>query len=425
MRKFSLTLAIVSFILLKPSVIFSQERDINYDESKVLPYSLPSILTSYSGMIINNSKDWQEFRKPELLNTFTHLVYGRVPGGAYTMKAEVTEEALYMDGAAKRRQVTITFEKNGKEIKADLIMYLPATKSNVSLFLGYNFQGNHTIADDKEIFITKSWVPVNEEIGVNTNVATEKSRGTMKNRWPVEDIVRAGYGVATLYRGDIDPDKDDLSDGIHNLFYEDGQTRPEPDEWGTIALWSWGLSRVMDYLETVEEINSEKIIVVGHSRLGKVALWAAATDNRFAASISNNSGAMGAALSKRNFGETVEVINTVFPHWFCDNFKKYSGKEYMLPVDQHMVISLIAPRPVYVASATEDLWADPKGEFLGIKEASVVYNMYGIQGLSSASMPEADAPIIGEVSYHLRTGNHNITRYDWEQYIRFAKHNGF
>lgn len=181
----------------------------------------------------------------------------------------------------------------------------------------------------------------------------------------------------------------------------------------------------MDYLEKDNEIDNEKVIVFGHSRLGKASLWAAATDNRFAGCISNNSGEMGAALSRRNFGETVEVINTSFPHWFCANFKKYSNKAYMSPVDQHMLISLIAPRPVYVASATEDLWADPKGEFLSAKEASVVYNLYGIQGLSSTAMPDPDSPVIGEVSYHLRTGKHDVTDYDWEQYIKFAKYNNF
>lgn len=414
------------FILLNSIIAFSQERNVNYDESKAGPYSLPSVLTSYGGVVINNVSDWEEFRKSEILNSFTEHIYGKVPGELDTMLINITENnGSFLNGKAKRKQVTLTFIKNGKELSADLLIYLPSSNKSSSVFLGYNFQGNHTVANDKNIFITKSWVPVNETLGVISNTASEESRGEMSRRWAIEKIIDAGYGLVTLYRGDIDPDKDDFSDGVHKLFYTKDQDKPGQDEWATIAAWSWGLSRVMDYLEKDNEIDNEKVIVFGHSRLGKASLWAAATDNRFAGCISNNSGEMGAALSRRNFGETVEVINTSFPHWFCANFKKYSNKAYMLPVDQHMLISLIAPRPVYVASATEDLWADPKGEFLSAKEASVVYNLYGIQGLSSTAMPDPDSPVIGEVSYHLRTGKHDVTDYDWEQYIKFAKYNNF
>ena len=404
---------------------YSQDKKVNYEEDKVIPYSLPSILTSQSGVVINNVNDWEEFRRPEILYTFTNHVYGNIPGILDSMTVRLTEQGDCLNSLAKRKQVTLTFIKNGKELSTDLLIYLPKSVKKAPVFLGYNFQGNHTVANDKNIFITKSWVPVNEALGVTSNAASEESRGEMSRRWSVEKIIEAGYGLVTLYRGDIDPDKDDFSDGIHQLFYTRDQEKPEQDEWGTIAAWSWGLSRVMDYIETDEDIDHEKVIVFGHSRLGKASLWAAATDKRFAGCISNNSGAMGAALSRRNFGETVEVINTAFPHWFCGNFKKYSNKEYIMPVDQHMLISLTAPRPVYVTSATEDLWADPIGEFLSAKEASVVYNLYSIPGLSSTIMPKPDSPIIGEVSYHLRTGIHDVTDYDWEQYIKFAKYNNF
>ena len=403
--------------------IHSQVSEVNYDESKVSPYSLPSILRSQGGIEIHNVSDWEEFRRPEIINSFVEHVYGRVPGEIDTMLINITEQGTYLNGAANRMQVTLTFVKDDKKHSADLLIYLPSNKEKAPIFLGYNFQGNHSIVSDEEVFITKSWVPINQSIGVETNIAVEHSRGKMSRRWPLEMIINEGYGIATLYRGDIDPDKDDFSDGVHPLFYHKNQQRPHKDEWGTIAAWSWGLSQVMNYLETVDKIDSEKVIVMGHSRLGKVSLWAAAIDKRFAASISNNSGAMGAALSRRNFGETVEVINTSFPNWFSGSFKKYTKKEYIMPIDQHMLISLIAPRPVYVASATEDLWADPLGEFLSAKEASVVYNLYDIQGLSSTQMPQPDSPIIGTVGYHLRTGKHDIIKYDWEQYIRFAKYN--
>lgn len=414
---------ILTFISLNINLIYSQTSEVNYNESEVPPYSLPSILKSQGGIEINNVSDWEEFRRPEILNSFINHVYGKVPGEIDTMLVNIVEQGTYLNGDANRMQVTLTFVKDDKEHSADLLIYLPSNKEKSPVFFGYNFQGNHSIVSDKEVFITKSWVPVNKEIGVETNIAVEQSRGTMSRRWPLEMIIKEGYGVVTIYRGDIDPDKDDFSDGVHPLFYHKGQQKPQLDEWGTIAAWSWGLSQVMNYLETVDKIDSKKVIVVGHSRLGKVSLWSAAIDKRFAATISNDSGAMGAALSRRNFGETVEVINTSFPHWFSGSFKKYSKKEYILPIDQHMLISLIAPRPVYVASATEDLWADPRGEFLSAKEASVVYNLYDIQGLSSTQMPQPDSPIIGNVGYHLRTGKHDIIKYDWEQYIKFAKHN--
>ena len=416
---------LITFIFINTFIAFSQQWNVNYDESKVGPYSLPSILTSQSGVVINNVNDWEEFRRPEILYTFTNHVYGNIPGILDSMTVRLTEQGDCLNSLAKRKQVTLTFIKNGKELSTDLLIYLPKSVKKAPVFLGYNFQGNHTVANDKNIFITKSWVPLNEALGVTSNAASEESRGEMSRRWSVEKIIEAGYGLVTLYRGDIDPDKDDFSDGIHQLFYTRDQEKPEQDEWGTIAAWSWGLSRVMDYIETDEDIDHEKVIVFGHSRLGKASLWAAATDKRFAGCISNNSGAMGAALSRRNFGETVEVINTAFPHWFCGNIKKYSNKEYIMPVDQHMLISLTAPRPVYVTSATEDLWADPIGEFLSAKEASVVYNLYSIPGLSSTIMPKPDSPVIGEVSYHLRTGIHDVTDYDWEQYIKFAKYNNF
>ena len=396
----------------------AQPKDANYDEAKVGDYTLPDPLKMENGEPVGDGKAWREKRRPELLRLFETHVYGRSPGKPETLIFKKTSEDKYaLGGRATRREVSIYFKEDLSGPKLDLLLYIPnKAEKPVPAFLGLNFDGNHTINKDPGISVTKNWVPNRRDSDITENRATLETRGRSTGRWEAEKIMEAGYALATMYAGDIDPDFDDgFTNGVHALY-----PKPGPEDWGTIAAWAWGLSRAMDYLETDKEIDAKKVAVIGHSRLGKTALWAGATDERFAITISNNSGCGGAALSRRIFGETVGRINLSFPHWFCDNYNKYNENENACPVDQHQLIALIAPRPVYVASATEDTWADPKGEFLGAKHADPVYKLLGMEGLPAEEMPEADQPVTGTIGYHLRTGKHDVTAYDWEQYIKFA-----
>lgn len=332
----------------------------------------------------------------------------------------VEESDNAVNGKAIRKQVDILFEKGDNNLHFNILMYLPKNVEKAPLFTGYNFYGNHTVTEDVNVLISEAWVMDNPSFGIINNQLTEQSRGVRTNRWAIEKIIDAGYGLATIYYGEVDPDKNDFNDGIHPFFYESGQQQPAPDEWGAIAAWAWGLSRALDYLETDPDIDATKVIVFGHSRLGKTSLWAGAADERFAAVISNDSGCGGAAMSKRQFGETVARINNSFPHWFCRNFRNYNLNEEALPADQHELIALIAPRPVYIASAEEDKWADPKGEFLSAFYATPVYNLFGKVGMLSDNMPAVNQPVQNTVAYHIRSGKHDVTDYDWEQYIKWA-----
>lgn len=399
----------------------AQQRNVIDDEAKVPEYKLPDVLTRFNGNKVKSAKTWFKKQRPEILKKFTEEVYGKVPAKLEIQDVKVWEtsdEAI--NGIAVRKQLSLFFKKGDRNLEVNVLMYLPKSEKKVPVFLAYNFSGNHTVYNDPNIRLTESWVKDDPSVGIINNQVTEQSRATASNRWPVEEIVKSGYGLVTVYYGDIDPDKDDFSDGIEAFLYEGIQTKPKYDEWGSIAAWAWGLSRVMDYFESDSAVDSKKVAVLGHSRLGKAALWAGATDSRFSMVISNESGCGGAALSKRIFGETVQIINTSFPHWFCGNFKKYNDNEAELPVDQHMLLALIAPRPLYVASTEGDKWADPRGEFLSAKYASAVYELLGNEGLPVKEMPEVNHPVMGTIGYHIRSGKHDLTLYDWQQYLKFA-----
>jgi len=406
-----------------------------FDEARVPEYTLPDPLVMADGTRVTTVDVWRQRRRPEILELFRTHVYGRSPAPLPEMTFEVTRvtpDAL--GGKALRKEVSVYFDGTRDGPRIDILIHLPATTGQESkkaggraahepfpVFLALNFRGNHSILADPSLPLSTGWFRNDKKSGYVNHRATERSRGCAASRWPVEKILSRGYGLATIYYGDIDPDFDDgFQNGIQPLFYAPGQKKPAPDEWGAIGAWAWGLSRALDYLETDPAIDGRRVAVLGHSRLGKTALWAGAQDERFALVISNDSGCGGAALSRRRFGETVRRINTTFPHWFCGNFKQYNDREDALPVDQHELIGLIGPRPVYVASAAEDRWADPHGEFLAVWHAGGIYRLLGKRALPSETMPPLDRPITTTVGYHIRTGEHDITDFDWQAYLDFA-----
>jgi hypothetical protein len=395
-------------------------NEANYDEARVPSFELPDPLTFNDGSDVSTAADWRNRRRAEVLDLFETYVYGKTPAGSIDARSVVLSEGEACDGKARRKEVRIYFTDRDDRPYLDLLIYIPAKLKTPSPgFIGLNFQGNHSITPETDVILSDEWMR-EKGTGVVEHLATEAARSSAANRWPISRIIDRGYAVATAYCGDLDPDYDDgYQNGIHPLFHPNGGV-PDSDEWGAIGAWSWGLSRALDYFETDPDIDAGRVAVMGHSRLGKTSLWAGVQDERFAVVISNDSGCGGAALSRRGYGETVGRINTSFPHWFCDNFRQYNGNENACPVDQHMLIALCAPRPVYIASAVDDQWADPRGEFLGGKYADPVYRLLGTDGLEAEKMPEIETSIQSTIGYHIRRGGHNVTDYDWDRFMDFA-----
>lgn len=392
------------------------QLDGNFDESRVAAYVLPDPLVMADGRRVTSGEMWNSQRRPELLRLFEANIYGTSPAAPGEMRFEITDlDRTALGGLATRKQVVIYLDGKTDGPQISVLIYLPndTDGQRSPIFVGLNFHGNQAVSADPAIAIAHTWVVPSE--GIVNNRATAASRGIDAAEWPIEQIIHAGYGIATYFPGDLYPDGDDkVADSIHPYY----QTNPSnPGHWGAIATWSWGLSRVFDYLERDAEVDKGRVIVFGHSRYGKAALWAGVCDPRFAMVVSNNSGGGGAKLFRRDFGETIRVMNN---YWFAPRYKTFSRREQDLPVDQHELIALIAPRPVYITSATEDLWADPHGTFLAAKGADPVYRLLGTDGLSASEMPPADRPVHSTIGYHLRTGSHAITPYDWRQFLAFA-----
>lgn len=383
--------------------------------------SLPDALTFNNGTKVTSVRQWNT-RREELLKTFRAEMYGTSPGRPKDMRFEVFDhDKNALNGKATRKQVTIHIRENGKEAKFDLLIYIPNhVKHPVPAIIGINFIGNQAIHADPGIKLTEAWVENSKMFPCAVGgKATDACRGVNARQWQVDSILDAGFALVTMYREEIASDRKEemFKTGIHTLYPE---LQNREDNFGTIAAWAWALSRGMDYLETDQDINAKKVAVFGFSRLGKAALWAGASDTRFALVLSNESGAGGAKLFHRGIGENIRRLNTVFPHWYAKSFRKYMDQDTLLPFDQHFVVDLIAPRPVYIASAEDDKGADPEGEFATAKEADTVYRFLKTEGLPVKEIPALNKPVMGQIGYHIRTGGHDVTSFDWKQFLNFS-----
>jgi hypothetical protein len=415
--------AIALGITLRPTMSSAQSparAGINYDESRVAPYTLPDPLVRADGQPVRSADQWRRARRPELFALFEREVYGKVPPAPAGMWHEVrSADAHALGGIATRKEVRVHFERGRSEPYMDILLWVPnARRAPAPAFLSLSY-GNHTITTDTAVSVSEHFL---RDHPIPDSAHGQVRRGEWADRWPIATIVSRGYALATVYVGDLDPDaRDAIAHGIRPHYFAAGQTEPRDDEWGALASWGWGLSRALDYLEHDADVDARRVAVMGHSRTGKAALWAAARDERFAMVISNESGTGGAKLSRRNFGETVAEINRGFPFWFARNFRKYDRREAELPVDQHELIALIAPRPVYVAVAADDLWGDPRGSFLAAKAAEPVFALLGVPSALPDSMPPVNHPTLdGSIGFHLRPGTHDVTDYDWQQFLAFA-----
>ena len=400
----------------------------NYDEAKVPVYTLPDPLTMQDGTPLTSAAQWYGQRRPELLHLFETEMYGRAPGRPEGLHFQVLSmEDGALGGTAVRKEIRICFDASDEHYM-DVLLYLPrAARGPVPVVVCANFRGNSAI-----IFDTGVSLPDSAQVA-RYRLYKEPFRGQDAPGWPVGMLLSRGYGLATFFKGDLDPEWDDsFTNGVQPLFYREGQSYPDPDQWGAIGAWAWGYSRVLDYLETDPAVDASRVITAGHSRLAKTALWAAVADPRFAMAFPNNSGCCGAALSRRAFGESLETMIRHYHYWYCGNFAKYAGHEADLPFDQHELIALTAPRPVYVTSGSGDSWSDPKGEFLSAAEAAKVYEFLRLPGLRSGDgssglplgpdgMPPVWEPLQGGlVGYHLRQGPHALTAWDWARMLDFA-----
>jgi len=387
----------------------------NYDEAKVGNYVLPDPLVSNDGSRVTNSEAWLAKRRPEILELYRENIFGHSPAAGTNVTFNVWEVSTNaLGGTATRKQIEINFSGTPAGPFAHMLLYTPAGKISVPTFLCLQFNGNYTVIDDPAIAIFPVWSWKTGALAMPKNPV----RGAAAQNWKIAETLARGYGIAFIYYQDIEPD---LPGGAGVKF---GVRKNFPtattNDWGAIGAWAWGASRALDYLQMDKDVDAQRVILFGHSRLGKTVLWAGAQDTRFAAIIANCSGEMGASLSRRNYGETVDDVAKHFPYWMAENFQQFSNHWNNLPLDSHFLISLIAPRPLFLNTGSEDRWGDPHGEFLVARAATPVYELLGKTGISETNFPPLDRVLLHDIGFNCHTGKHDVLPTDWDNFLNFA-----
>ncbi len=419
------TTFLIVFVLFNLSA-FSQDTNdmvagipVNYDETQTGTYTLPDPLVLENGKKVTNAKTWINKRRPEILELYKSEQFGRRPGREHT-SFKVFEQGSAFNNTAIRKQVTLYFTEDTLKYKADMALYLPAnTNKPVPVFLMISFMPNSLKINDSALREEFMWVN-------GKRVPTSEGKGW--GWFDVDKFISQGIGVATIYYGDIEPDfGEGIKYGIRGHFLKPGETYPADDEWGAISAWTWGLSCAMDYLQTDKDVDAEKVALHGVSRLGKTVLWAGAQDERFGMIIASCSGEGGAALSMRDYGETIKhmIAPSRFFYQFCANRAKYADNPQESPIDAHMLISLIAPRPLLLQTGDTDDWSDAKGEFLAAVAAEPVYELLGKTGLKTQTFPKAGVPILNDMGYYMHAGGHGTQPDDFDIYVKFIKKHFF
>jgi hypothetical protein len=400
---------------------------VNYDESKVGTYVLPDPLKMNDGKTARDAKTWTKQRRPEIVKLFETQQYGIAPGRPADESFEVVDAGTpALGGKAIRRQVTIHLSKDPSWPVIHLLEYLPANATKpVPMFFTINFGAIQNAVDDPGVIPEKIRDAKTDEL-----IAPPATPARSFGKIEVNAFLDAGIGVATYYYAELDPDSlTGFPQGIRAKYMKPGQTGEAdraPDAWESISAWAWGMSRVEDYFETDKGVDAKRVAIHGVSRLGKTVMWAGAHDERFAAVIASCSGEGGAALSRRNSGETIAhlMAPSRYPYQFAANYAKYGGFPDTAPMDANLLVALIAPRPLLLQTGSTDNWSDPKGEFLAAVGAGPVYKLLGKQDLGTEVWPAAKTPIFSNgLNYYMHEGGHGMVPTDWAIYVQFLKAN--